>query len=76
MQIQAHCVEGAGGIGPVGWSDNAFSAESEDLTANNDVPPALRGTADLNVRLPHVLGNYLIEEDMGILSLAEFVRIN
>ena len=72
MQIQAHCVESAGSIRPVGWSDYAFLAESKDLPAGNEVRPALRGTPDLHIRLaniPRILvrdcaGNGGIEESM------------
>src|SRR4051812_25311640 len=82
MQIQAHCVESTRRIGPVGWSDYAFLAESKDLPAGTEVCPALRGATDLHIRLaniPGVLerrlyGNRGIEQDMGVLSLAEKLK--
>src|SRR5438309_6968711 len=82
MQIQAHRVESTRRIGPVGWSDHAFSAESEDLTAHPDVRPSLRPTADMNIGLANIpgvlerrrFGNRGIEQDMGVLSLAEKLK--
>src|SRR5947209_13547279 len=82
MQIQAHRVESTGRIGPVRWSDHALSAESEDLAAHHDVGPPLRPTADLNIGLANIpgvlerrrFGDRGIEQDMGVLSLAEKVK--
>jgi len=79
MHIEAHDIEGTGGIGPVGWSDDPFIAKSKNLAANTEVSSTFRRTADPNIGLAdvpavliwHRIGNVLIEEDAGILRLAE-----
>src|ERR1700682_2004071 len=79
MHIQAHRIEGMPRVDPVGWSNHPFIAESEYLAACNDVRPAFGGTAELNICLADVpvvliwkcIGNVTIEDDAGVLRLAE-----
>src|SRR5882724_9851033 len=79
MHIEAHSVEGTARVDPVGWSDHAFITERKNLATNNEVRPAFRGIAELNIglaKIPGVLirrcaGNVLIENDAGVLGLAD-----
>ena len=79
MHIEAHGIEGTSRVDPVGWSDHPFIAECKNLTADDYVRPALRGTAELNIALAdipdvlirHCIGNVMIENDAGVLRLAE-----
>src|SRR5258705_8324030 len=79
MHIQAHCIEGAAHIEPVGWSDHPFIAERKNLAAGNDVDPAFGRTAGLNIGLADIpdilirkrIGNVLIEKDARVLRLPE-----
>src|SRR6266478_9565381 len=79
MHVEAHCIEGTARVDPLGWSDHPFNAESESLATNHEVRPTLRGTAEPNIGLAdipcvlirHYIGNMMIEEDAGVLRLAE-----